>query len=152
MKVHLNLRNESGWKGVGLFRRDALASLAQRVCQGENLSGEAELSLLFCKDAFIQELNRNYRHKNAPTDVLSFSQSKEQFHGIPVLGDIVISLETVARYCEDDRHAMRDEIRLLFCHGLLHLLGLEHQTKADQLIMHQKQALYLYRDLASTWH
>jgi probable rRNA maturation factor len=152
MKVHLNLRNESGRKGVGLFRRDTLASLAQRVCQGENLSGEAELSLLFCTDAFIQELNRNYRHKNAPTDVLSFGQPKEQFQGIPVLGDIVISLDTVDRYCKSDRLAMRDEIRLLFCHGLLHLLGAEHQTKAGQLTMHRKQAMYLYRDLESTWH
>jgi probable rRNA maturation factor len=71
-------------------------------------------------------LNRRYRNKSGPTDVLSFAQDLAN-HGHPeVLGDIVISLETVERFCKGDRVAMRAEVRLLFCHGLLHLLGYDH--------------------------
>jgi probable rRNA maturation factor len=68
-----------------------------------------------------------------------------------VLGDIVISLETVEKLCEGERGAMRDEIRLLFCHGLLHLLGYVHDTKAQQTEMRSKQALYLGISEGAAW-
>ncbi len=152
MKIHLTLRNESPCKGVGIYRRDALMHLAERVCQGEGHGGDAELSLLFCSDRFIQELNKTYRKQNKATDVLSFSQPKGIFHGVPVLGDIVISLETVERRCEGSRRAMRNEVNLLFCHGLLHLLGLDHDTPAARKIMNDKQALYLFLDPSAAWH
>lgn len=152
MRVHLTLRNESRRKGNGIYRRDWLVYLAQRVCAGEGLSGEVELSLLFCDDSFIQELNRNYRKKNAPTDVLSFGQSSEQCQGMKVLGDIVISLETVESRCAGDRRAMRNEVDLLVCHGLLHLLGLDHATQTDKETMNKKQAQYLFLDPNKAWH
>lgn len=150
MKVHLEVRNTSRVKGC--FRRDNLRRIAQRVCAGEGRAGEAELSLLLCDDAFIAGLNRDYRGKDRPTDVLSFAQEGACVPGaMPVLGDVVISLETVARYCGNDTAAMRDEVRLLFCHGLLHLLGHDHANPAQRRHMQEKQARYLGLDNEAAW-
>jgi probable rRNA maturation factor len=110
--------------------------------------------VLFCDDPFIAELNRKYRKKNRPTDVLAFAQGPLPVRlyrsATPhVLGDIVISLETVERNCRCDRAAMRDEVRLLFCHGILHLLGYQHGTARDLAAMVVKQNDYLGRSARS---
>jgi probable rRNA maturation factor len=152
MKLNVLLRNESSRKG--LYRADALKRLARRVCEGEGVGQNAELSVLFCDDEAIRGLNRRYRGKNEPTDVLSFGQLAEVGGADEkqlVLGDIVISLETVEHRCAGDRPAMADEVRLLFCHGLLHLLGCTHQSAGERKAMGAKQAEYLEIDAGSAW-
>ena len=156
MTVHLDVRNESTRKR--LYRRDALRRLAERACEGEGVGGAVELSLLLCDDAFIRELNETYRRKKRSTDVLSFAQSghaeprvPRAYHGARVLGDIVISLEMADRNCGGDRRAMRDEVRLLFCHGLLHLLGYKHASAGGQKRMVEKQAQYLGISTEAAW-
>jgi len=93
----------------------------------------AELSVVLCDDAFIQTLNRDHRGKNAPTDVLSFAM-QEGDGGLdddPVLGDLVISIETAARQARAQGHTLLQEQRVLLVHGLLHLLGYDHETGAE---------------------
>jgi probable rRNA maturation factor len=147
----LAVRNESSLKQ--LYRRDALSRLAERIYGGEVGATEdsVEASLLFCDDPFIAELNEQYLKKKGPTDVLSFPMDEESFGGVVPLGDIVISLETVARQCSDERDAMRDEIRLLFCHGMLHLLGYDHVSVAEEKRMQEKQAHYLGVAMKAAW-
>jgi probable rRNA maturation factor len=147
--VHLQVRNESARKR--LYRRDVLQRLTERVLAGEGVADAVEVSVLFCDDAMITELNRQYRGKNKPTDVLSFEQEAEQHGPRRLLGDIVISLETVERHCAGDRAAMVAEVRLLVCHGLLHLLGHDHATAAEQAAMNAKQAEYLGVDMVAAW-
>lgn len=149
MTVTLEVRNESRHKRV--YRSDVLKRCAERVCAGEGVHGEVELSVLFCDDAFIRELNREYRNVDRPTDVLSFEQ--EDVTGVRPrpLGDIVISLDTVDTHCRGDRSLMRDEVNLLFCHGLLHLLGYDHQTAEQRKRMQQKQSLYLGTTPENAW-
>lgn len=149
MSVAIAVRNDSG-RAVPC-RRDALARIAARVCAGEGVEGPAELSLLYCDDPFIAGLNRQYRGKNKPTDVLSFGQDATRPDGVRMLGDIVISLDTVARACGGEPARMRDEVRLLFCHGLLHLLGHDHATPAGRAAMQRRQAAYLGVDLEAAW-
>ena len=149
MKVHLEVRNESSWKR--LCRADKLTSLAAAVCEGEGVRQPVELSLLFCDDPFMRELNTRYRRTDRPTDVLSFAQEAPVEQYPRVLGDVVISLETVARHCDNDRAAMREEVRLLFCHGLLHLLGSEHGTEGARREMVEKQARYLGITEQAAW-
>ena len=148
--LHLDIQNNSTVKH--LYRRNDLIELAEKICAGEGLRGDAELSVVFCDDPFIQELNQQYRAKNEPTDVLSFQQEDFGHSGPKVLGDIVISLETVHRFCNGDRAAMRGEMRLLFCHGLLHLLGCTHIKKDDRSAMLEKQAQYLGIEVEDAWH
>jgi probable rRNA maturation factor len=110
---------------------------------GARLPGDdAELSVLLCDDAFIQELNRQYRGLDRPTDVLSFAQ--EPVPGGPdVLGDIVISVETARRQAREQRHSLAREVEWLLCHGMLHLLGYDDETEEglEQMRRYQHETL-----------
>jgi len=151
--VHLIVRNDSRLKG--LYRTDDLKRVTQRVCDGERYAQDAELSLLLCDDAEMAGLNLTYRKKKGPTDVLSFGYKapRKKMSEAPfnVLGDIAISLETVQSRCQGERAAMRQEVRLLFCHGLLHLLGFLHDTESQRARMQTKQAEYLGIDEDAAW-
>lgn len=151
MAVSIEVRNESTRRGM--HRRDVLERIAARVFEGEGVAGEVELSVLFCDDPFIADLNRRYRRKKGPTDVLSFAQEEDTMAGgVRALGDIVISLETVERFCDGDAARMRAEVRLLFCHGLLHLLGSDHADTAGKKRMVELQVRYLGVDPDAAWH
>ncbi len=137
---------------TGLFRSDVLSRLATRICAGE-LEGavDVEVSVLFCDDDRIRSLNKAYRNKDSATDVLSFEQPEAPIPGPRLLGDIVISLETVVGRNGTDRAAMRNDVRLLFCHGMLHLLGYDHGTEATRRVMNEKQAHYLGVRMEAAW-
>lgn len=150
MAASLAVRNASVRRN--LVRRSALVRLADRICAGEAVPGDVEISVLFCDDDDITALNRRYRRKNIPTDVLSFEQDGATEAGdVRALGDIVISLETAERNCGGDRALVKREIELLFCHGLLHLLGYDHGTQAERTEMIQKQARYLGTSELEAW-
>ncbi|KFK32536.1 hypothetical protein AALP_AA6G255900 [Arabis alpina] len=87
-----------------------------------------ELSVMLCNDDFISKLNKEWRDEDHATDVLSMSQHLPELK-LPVLmmGDIVISVETAARQAAERGHTLLDEIRILVIHGLLHLLGFDHE-------------------------
>lgn len=150
MAASLAVRNASVRRG--LVRFGVLERLAERICEGEAVHGDVEISVLFCDDDDMTALNRRYRRKNAPTDVLSFEQNGPgEADGARTLGDIVISLETAERNCGSDRGLMKREVELLFCHGLLHLLGYDHGTRAERAEMVQKQAQYLGTSEVEAW-
>ena len=94
---------------------------------------KAELSVLLCDDATIHALNRDYRKKNKPTDVLAFAMREGDDGHLAgdLLGDVIISLETATRQAREGGVPTRDEVMMLLAHGLLHLLGWDHQTDAD---------------------
>ncbi|MDQ1255650.1 MAG: putative rRNA maturation factor [Candidatus Hydrogenedentes bacterium] len=157
MSVILDIRSESAHKRC--HRASDLRRIAERVCTGEGVTGDAELSVLLCDDPRIRELNRTYRKKDVATDVLSFAQDTvEGAQGPRILGDIVISLDTVHRNCAErlghapDLGCVRNEVCLLFCHGLLHLLGHDHPNAASRKAMTAKQAAYLGIEPESAWH
>ena len=147
-RVRVEVRNESAYKGI--VRRDVLARIAERVLAGERFRGRAVVSVLCCDDGAIRTLNREFRKIDQPTDVLSFEQDAT-IDGERLLGDIAISLETVARRNDAIAATMRDEVRLLFCHGLLHLLGYDHGTPEARQTMIWKQATYLGISEAAAW-
>lgn len=148
-RVDLQVRNLSSRKR--LYRRDELRALAERICAGEAVGESAEVSVVFCDDLFIAELNRRYRRVDGATDVLSFPQPDMSAGDGALLGDIVISLETVERHCAGERPAMREEVRLLFAHGLLHLLGYDHDTARAREEMLSRQARYLRVSREAAW-
>lgn len=91
---------------------------------------DAELSLALADDAMVQGLNRDYRAKNKPTNVLSFPAA----HG-PLLGDVIVAHETLMREAVEEGIPAADHLAHLTIHGLLHLLGYDHETEADALRM-----------------
>ena len=107
---------------------------------------QSELSLLMTDDAEIQELNRTYRDLDKATDVLSFPQDEDAVNesGDALLGDVVISVETAARQAEEHHLSFNEELILLAIHGILHLLGYDHErSPQDARIMQDKtQAVF----------
>lgn len=104
----------------------------------ESVSGDPEISLLFCDDPFIQQLNAEYRGQSKPTDVLSFAQDDPQF-----LGDIVVSLPAAQRQAAAARWPPEHELVLLCVHGLLHLLGYDDETETGAWEMQRRTELVL---------
>jgi len=149
MSARLRVRNESTRKRM--YRGDVLTRLADRICDGEGVEGNVEISVLFCDDPFMKQLNKQYRNTNAATDVLSFEQEEASVGGLRALGDIVVSLETVDRNCDSDPRLMRDEVRMLVCHGMLHLLGYDHGTRPEKEDMLARQAEYLGISEQAAW-
>jgi probable rRNA maturation factor len=92
---------------------------------------EGEVDVLLSDDAALRTLNKNFRGKNKATDVLSFPAPDEiaQLHA----GDLAISLETANRQAATYGHSLRDEVRILLLHGLLHLSGLDHETDDGEM-------------------
>lgn len=109
----------------------------------ENLPVAIDLSVV--SDEEIRELNFQYRGKNRPTDVLSFSQIENGMAPAPMasevllLGDIVVSIESAARQAAELQHSLEQEMAFLTAHGTLHLCGYNHDTSARRRAMWKQQ-------------
>ncbi len=115
--------------------------MAQRILANLGLP-DAELSLLLVDDAQIQELNRRYLCRDKATNVLAFSMREGEFSALHphLLGDLVISVETAERQSHQSHLKEFEMITLLMIHGILHLLGYEHEgSKKEAHKMARKQ-------------
>ncbi|GKU81304.1 rRNA maturation RNase YbeY [Niallia sp. NCCP-28] len=125
--------------------------LLQFAAQKQELNGAVELSVTFVGNDRIQEINKEYRKKDQPTDVISFAmeelgEGEVELVGADmprVLGDIIISIDKAEEQAKDYGHSYMRELGFLSVHGFLHLLGYDHLTKEEEEIMFstQKQIL-----------
>jgi probable rRNA maturation factor len=106
-----------------------LARFLNRARRAVGLDGEVEV--LLADDSTLRSLNKSFRGKNKPTDVLSFPTPTEIAHAHA--GDLAISLETAARQAAAYGHTLRDEVRILLLHGLLHLAGEDHEADDGEM-------------------
>jgi len=114
-----------------------LASLVLRRVKGASFEGRCELSALFTGDGQMRRLNRAFRGKDKTTDVLSFPLLEGKRlavggKGTFPLGDVVVSLPQARRQAKARGVRVKDELALLLVHGVLHLLGYDHATKAQE--------------------
>ena len=110
--------------------KKSFSQVAKKVLSGEN-RGTETLSLAFVNEEEIKKLNKKFRNKNKPTDVLSFELSDDKS-----LGEIVICPKVVKEN--------GDDIKKIFIHGILHLLGYDHEkSEKEAEVMEQKQDYYL---------
>jgi probable rRNA maturation factor len=102
-----------------------------------------EISILICDDLAIQKLNSQFRFKNEPTDVLSFTQDLIPVDGTIYAGDIVISMETLNKNSISFKVALDEELKRVLIHGILHLKGMDHATnsKEEQMLQFQETIL-----------
>jgi probable rRNA maturation factor len=96
--------------------------------------GDASLSVLLCGDARMRRLNRTWRRKDRPTDVLSFPSDEPG-----LLGDVAIDLPYAARQARARGHATKREVQVLLAHGVLHLLGYDHETDDGTMFRLQRR-------------
>ena len=118
----------------------ALERIAHHALELEGVPQPAELSIVLAGDDTVRRLNRDYRATDAPTDVLSFAQTEGEAFARPDeasrhLGDVVISIETARRQAHEYALSLQDEVAHLLVHGILHLLGYDHEAPDDERIM-----------------
>ena len=128
---------DDGWAEMASIMTELSARVASALPDGclpegglpdESLTaGAQEISLVLTNDASIRRLNRDYRGKDKPTNVLSFPTIEAP----GLLGDIVLARETILREAEDKGVSFKHHFTHLIIHGLLHLLGHDHQTEAE---------------------
>ena len=112
-----------------------------------------DISLLFCDDAFIQNLNKQYRDIDSPTDVLSFEQGDEYFDEAGetrfMAGDIVISLDSLRFNAEEFNVEINEELKRLIVHGILHLNGMDHSDNSpeQEMLKFQEKLLVQYKNI-----
>lgn len=133
-----------------LVRRRRLLALARRAMAGENVTAPAELSIVIADDETVRELNHRYRGIDAPTDVLSFGMESADAFVTPSdsarhLGDVIISYTTVARQTGGSADAIEGELAHLLVHGLLHLLGYDHEASDEAATMRLREEALLGR-------
>ena len=146
MALMIDLMDETG--SLRQQDEELIRGLLRHAAEMEEIHGEAELSVSFVDDEAIREVNRDYRDKDRPTDVISFAMEETiegeepvaEPEGMPrMLGDIIISAETAERQAEEYGHSRERELGFLALHGFLHLLGYDHMTEADERKMFGRQ-------------
>src|ERR1700712_4401228 len=124
----INIDPPSSSLDISSLSKSGLARFLNRAREAVGLDGEVEV--LLTSDVEIKRLNKAFRGKNKATDVLSFP-APEEFEG--VAGDLAVSLETAAKQAAEHGHGLRDEVRILLLHGLLHLAGEDHETDSGEM-------------------
>lgn len=114
----------------------------------EGIDTACEVSLVFVDNEQIHEMNRDYRDKDAPTDVLSFPQydSLSEMESYPeelAIGDIVISLERAVEQASEYGHSLEREVCFLTAHSMFHLFGYDHETESDRRVMRAREEAVL---------
>ncbi len=132
----------------GPRRRGALPAVDRRLLRRrasrllrELGFGAAELSVALADDAEIAALNARHRGRKRPTDVLSFSllEGAHAEHRGPLLGDVVLGVDVAARQASRGRRSLDDELARLLIHGVLHLLGHDHEERAEAARMRAEE-------------
>ena len=119
----------------GLSRTEVLRRV-RAVCRALQLT-HTELSIVLTKDDRIRKLNAMYRHIDAPTDVLAFAMREGEAGHLDgrLLGDVVVSVDTARSQAAREGRDVLSEVTMLIVHGLLHLLGWDHETRAKDVRM-----------------
>ena len=144
----LDIRMQSRkWREVGDLRPRVTAAIGAALALAPvKPSPGAELSLLLTDDKRIRIVNRDWRGFDKATNVLSFPAAPpERIAASPVVGDIVLAFETVAREAQAEEKSFGDHLSHLVIHGLLHLLGEDHETEAEAQRMEALETAALAR-------
>lgn len=120
--------------------RSRLLAFMRRVLELIPAEEASEFAICLVSDRKMREFNRRYRHRDTPTDVLSFATDDPgEVPGDRYLGDIAISVETAVRQAQQRGHSLDRELEILALHGYLHLLGYDHERDAGEMMRLQRR-------------
>lgn len=129
-----------------------LEAIARQVLAAENVGARTEMGLVISSGERVRELNRDYRGRDEPTDVLAFS-AREEADGLPPfipppdgvlhLGEVIISYPQALKQAEEHSHPLKKELAILLIHGLLHLLGYDHEKSDAERKMQAREKEFL---------
>lgn len=129
-----------GYSRIGLAQEyrdweDVIRRVLQQAAEVHGFSPQTELSVLLCDNPYIHQLNREYRHIDRPTDVLSFALNEGEESSTEeanFLGDLVISVDQVKAQASEFGHSETRELAYLTVHGFLHIIGYDHMEEEDK--------------------
>nr|BAA12479.1 YqfG [Bacillus subtilis] len=145
MSLLIDIVDETGSVSEEMLKE--VENLLQFAAEREGVQDQAEVSVTIVSNDDIHQINKEYRGKDAPTDVISFALEEEGEGEIeivgaempPVLGNIIISADRTREQAEEYNHSFKRELGFLAVHGFLHLLGYDHMTKEEEEEMFTKQ-------------
>ena len=145
MSLLIDIVDETGSVSEEMLKE--VENLLQFAAEREGVQDQAEVSVTIVSNDDIHQINKEYRGKDAPTDVISFALEEEGEGEIeivgaempPVFGDIIISADRTREQSEEYNHSFKRELGFLAVHGFLHLLGYDHMTKEEEEEMFTKQ-------------
>ncbi|MDR4435761.1 rRNA maturation RNase YbeY [Bacillus tequilensis] len=145
MSLLIDIVDETGSVSEEMLKE--VENLLQFAAEREGVQDQAEVSVTIVTNEDIQQINKEYRGKDTPTDVISFALEEEGEGEVeivgaeipPVLGDIIISADRTREQAEEYNHSFKRELGFLAVHGFLHLLGYDHMTKEEEEEMFTKQ-------------
>lgn len=151
LDLRFHVRRKSGARP----NRQALRAVCASAIEGEGLTGPVILTLTLVDDDEIQTINREHRGIDRPTDVLSFSLVEGELKGSAAftlppgvpreLGDVVVSYPRAIAQAEEYGHSVERELAYLIVHGVLHILGHDHEVPAEQAVMRAREEAALAR-------
>ena len=140
MTLRIYFENMQNSEPVTYGTKTLIRSAILATLDYEGKAGHSEVSVTFTDNEGIRAINREYREKDAPTDVLSFPLFEEGADGTRMLGDIVISLEKCRAQAQEFGHSFERECAFLTVHSTLHLLGYDHvNSEMEDMDMRKRQ-------------
>ncbi len=137
VSLSYNVDDKKWQKSFPLFKKYISKSVIETIKTVKvNLSENSEISFLLTSDKKIQKLNYKYRNKNLSTNVLSFPMMKK-INGVMLIGDIAISNEKILKESKNFKTNKYSYLSKITVHGVLHLLGFDHQTDKEFQIMNR---------------
>ena len=146
MKDHIGIQVEDEFRA--LVDRGWVRKIVRQLLKAEAVTSPYEVSLVFTDSETVQRLNRDYRDVDEPTDVLAFYQLPQKGSdfsfalppdGVTRLGEIIISYPQAVAQAKEQGHSSERELALLIIHGLLHLLGYDHEEPAEEQRLRQRE-------------
>ena len=134
MKVEIEINKQFAFRKFPHFEKILQKIVLKALENTNSVSKSYNVSLLLCNNEYILELNKQFRGKDYPTNVLSFSDG-EMLDDIKYLGDIAISIPKIREEALEQNKTFRTHFLHMFTHGVLHLLGFDHQTPDDAKTM-----------------
>ena len=145
-KVRVMIDNKQKTVKIPTGLRMLIRRCCNAVLRMEKFSAPAKISVIFVNNDQIQKLNKQYRNKDVPTDVLSFPMGEDGVYdtnhstGSKILGDVVISMEKAVEQAERYDHSLEREVGYLSVHSVLHLLGYDHEAGGiERVRMREKE-------------
>jgi len=145
MSISIQNRQKHLTVDIGRVRRGMKRLLKELDCEG------SEISILLVDDDQILEINKRYLKRDCPTNVISFAMTEGAFGNVhpEILGDIILSVETAARDAQAGHLDFMDEVEFLLIHGLLHLLGYNHENtdtdEAERMKNREQELFFMLR-------
>jgi len=155
MREQIGIHVEEKFRGV--VDENWVRKIAQTVLKAEGVVPPYEVSLVFTDSEMVKQLNRNYRGVDEPTDVLAFymlpqDEAGSSFalppDGVTRLGEVIISYPQAVTQAREQGHSHERELALLIIHGILHLLGYDHEEPEEESKMRERERELLERCLS----